>query len=105
MRTPEISIGSLVLFASANAQTFGEDRSSPGDIWRECTVAFQYTDKDGEVTSRVVEPRRVFKNKHGNEMLLAFCSTTKEWKTFYCDSIADICTGGIALELLWNNND
>ena len=100
----EISIETLVYFVAVNAQTFGEDRSKPGNIWTHCTVAFMYTDKDGEVTSRVAEPRRVFKNKKNDKMLLAWCPTSREWKTFSYDSISDICTGGIALELLRHKN-
>tara|TARA_R110000824_G_scaffold294959_1_gene483331 strand:- start:568 stop:1077 length:510 start_codon:yes stop_codon:yes gene_type:complete len=69
-------------------------------MWTQCTVVFSYTDKDGEVTSRIAEPRRVFKNKQGDQMLLAWCPTSREWKTFSYDSMSDICTVGIGLELL-----
>ena len=95
-----ISVDTLAFMAGANAHTFWHGQPSPGDIWTQCTVAFRYKGEDGKVTSRIAEPRRVFTSKSGNQLLLAWCPTIKEWKTFSCDSISDICTGGIALELI-----
>lgn len=95
----KIPIEALVYFAGANAQAFEKDRSKPGNIWKQCTIAFRY-DKDGKTTNRVAEPRRVFKTKLGEQMLLAWCPVGREWRTFSCDSITDIRTGGIGLRLL-----
>ena len=98
-----IGIDALEMFAGANATTTedGATIASPsGDIWTRCAVAFKYTDKDGNVTRRVVEPTTVWETKAGDLVLTGFCHDRREVRTFHIWNMEEKCTGGLGLRML-----
>tara|TARA_R110000824_G_scaffold318869_1_gene505992 strand:+ start:266 stop:895 length:630 start_codon:yes stop_codon:yes gene_type:complete len=96
-----IDIETLIDFAGENARSHGTGKSVTGNMSINCTVAFRYVDREGNETLRMVEPRRVWRTKDKDQlMLLGWCYTRKSPRTFYYDGIRDICTGGVGLEYL-----
>lgn len=101
-----LDIETLIDFAGENAQLYGNGTSVTGNIWVNCTVAFRYIDREGNETNRVVEPRRVWRTRDKDQLMLSgWCYTRRSPRTFYYDGIRDICTGGIGLQYIIQGRD
>jgi len=63
-------------------------------------------DREGNETNRVVEPRRVWRTRDKDQLMLSgWCHTRRSPRTFYYDGIRDICTGGIGLQYIIQGRD